>query len=228
MSWVGYWSDPRFESDYIKSSIEHYVARVRGLVPLSAERTVLDYGAGQGYLAEYLASGLRRLHLVEPSSSAIERARARYQRLDNVAFHELAGGEALRRAIAPGSVDLILVNSVFQYVPEADLPELFAAFADVLAPGGVVLVSDVVTPGYSLLRDVVSTFRHYRRWGKTRQFVEHFLLELKLVQKRRGMQVIRHSLEELERVAGKHFTLERRDNPTVCSNRLCVLFKKRV
>jgi SAM-dependent methyltransferase len=61
--------------------------------------------------------------------------------------------------IPAGSLDLIVVNSVLQYLSRADLDGLLATWRGLLKPGGQLLIADVVPPDVGPLTDVLALLR---------------------------------------------------------------------
>ncbi len=108
------------------------------LVPRAAR--VLDVGCGYGRLTSELARrGYRRVVGVDASPEMIRRGRALHPGAD---LRTVGGG------VLPfweGAFDAALVFSVLTCLPsDADLAGLLEEVARVLAPGGIVVVSDLV------------------------------------------------------------------------------------
>ena len=61
--------------------------------------------------------------------------------------------DAAFAALASGSLDVIVIVSVVQYLSREALEEHLAALAPKLAPGGRLVVADVIPPGLSPLAD---------------------------------------------------------------------------
>jgi ubiquinone/menaquinone biosynthesis C-methylase UbiE len=67
--------------------------------------------------------------------------------------------------VAADSIDLVLVNSVIQYLSEAELDVALARFWSVLRPGGALLIGDVISPGTPALRHVTTFLGFAARRG---------------------------------------------------------------
>jgi SAM-dependent methyltransferase len=64
-----------------------------------------------------------------------------------------------------GSLDLIVANSVVQYLSSAELERLLALWRRLLAPGGTLIVADIIPPNAGAVADVVSLLRYAARHG---------------------------------------------------------------
>src|SRR5205807_5254209 len=83
-----------------------------------------------------------------------------------------AGNQRIR-VIAPEDVeklpdrnlDLIVANSVVQYLTAAELDRLLALWRRLLADGGTLIVADVIPPDVGAASDVVALLRYAARHG---------------------------------------------------------------
>lgn len=105
-------------------------------VPAGAR--VLDVGCGNGALLGLLAPRLASGVGVDASAKMIERARARAVGATNLRFAAIDGP---RLPLADGSVDVVISLLSFRYL---DWDPIMQEFARVLAPGGRLLVVDMV------------------------------------------------------------------------------------
>jgi natural product biosynthesis luciferase-like monooxygenase protein len=124
----------------MKEWLDHTVARIAGLSP----RHVLEIGCGTGMILSRLAPACARYVGVDFSPAVLARLRARLARhplphveLVQGAAHEIGG-------IRPGGFDVVVLNSVAQYFPDARyLVDVLRQSMAALAPGGAVFVGDV-------------------------------------------------------------------------------------
>ena len=65
----------------------------------------------------------------------------------------------------PGPFELILVNSVVQYMTASELHDWLKRWRPMLAAGGRVILSDLIPPAHSTLGDIVSLLRFGVRRG---------------------------------------------------------------
>ena len=122
---------------------------------------VLDHGCGEALYAEAVAGRCSRLILCEAAPKICLALAQRLAGLPNVQVIDPVGIEQ----IAPGSLDLIIVNSVLQYLSRAELEALLDAWRVCLAPQGRLVIADVIPPGVSPLTDAVALLRFARRGG---------------------------------------------------------------
>jgi SAM-dependent methyltransferase len=227
MSWVEYWSEPRYGSAYLKRAAQHYAESVQRILPFTPDMAVLDFGAGQGFAAEFLAPRVRELHLTDASESVMQRAAARNARFPNATHTAIANGQSLVGPFAPGSLDVILVNSVLQYLTPEDVVRRFGEFHAILKPHGKVILSDIVTEEHSLWRDLGSVFMLYLRWNMLGAFIRHHILEFSKIGQRASLGLEHHSFSSLEETCKDLWTISKAPNPTTCPSRLCLVLEKR-
>jgi len=68
-------------------------------------------------------------------------------------------------SLESGSVDVLLVCSVLQYVPEDDVPRLIALWQRLLRPGGLLILADITTPRSGPILDALSLLYSGARYG---------------------------------------------------------------
>ena len=121
--------------------IETTVARIQSLQP----KRVLEIGCGTGLLLSRLAPGCERYVATDFSAAAIQHVRkviAGNPRFASVQLHQGLADDCAD--LEPGTFDLVVINSVMQYFPNAEYLTrvLEGAFAAV-APGGRVFAGDL-------------------------------------------------------------------------------------
>jgi SAM-dependent methyltransferase len=114
---------------------------IRALVP-SPAAIVMDYGCGEATAAALVASACGHLTLVEAAPNV--RAALRERFAANPKMSVMNPDEAA--ATAAGSVDMIVLHSVAQYLTGAELDAMMATFRRLLKPTGTFVLGDIVPP----------------------------------------------------------------------------------
>jgi amino acid adenylation domain-containing protein/thioester reductase-like protein len=130
---------PRAEMD---EWVDSTVAAVRSRLSHVREPEILEIGCGTGLLLTELAAGSRRYVGTDFSASALAGLadKVRAAELDRVELH-IADADALPDL---GRFDLVLINSVTQYLPDEQyLDRVLDQALNRVRPGGAVFVGDV-------------------------------------------------------------------------------------
>jgi len=122
---------------------------------------VLDYGCGEALHAARIAASADRLLLAEAGPAVRARLTARFA--DNPAVTVISTDEV--KALPRGVLDMVILHSVSQYLSGDDFARIAALFYDLLAPGGLLLVGDVVPPTASVVNDTAALLRFGWRDG---------------------------------------------------------------
>lgn len=151
MSWRDFWNgdNPIYVSPRHKAL--HYRGIARDIVAQipSADATVLDHGCGEALSADLVAAASGRLWLCESAPNVREKLDAMFRRLGNVAVVSPEGVEAMPEA----SLDLVVANSLIQYLKPDELSALLRLWAAKLKPGGRLVLADVIPPDLGPLSD---------------------------------------------------------------------------
>jgi SAM-dependent methyltransferase len=127
--------------------------RVNALSAPSA--AVLDYGCGEALHAEIVAASARRLILCEAAPhvrTALARRVAGESRIEVRTPGEVA-------TLAKGSLDVIVLHSVAQYLTPDELDALLVVFRRLLAQRGVLILGDIVPPHVAAWTDATALLR---------------------------------------------------------------------
>lgn len=156
-SWIEYWNTdhPIYVNE--RHLALHYRGIAQGIADLvpGEDAHVLDFGCGEALSADLIARKCRRLLLVDSAPTIREKLKARFG--DNRAIHVLAPDEA--KALAAGSLDLVVIHSVAQYLAKPDFAALVADLAGKLKPGGSLIVGDILPEGLSAMTDALALLR---------------------------------------------------------------------
>jgi len=162
--WFRFWSRP----PGIHVGERHLQARYRvtmdnllSTFPDIRGKRVLDYGCGEALDARRLAAAGAEALLYDRSEYFRNRVQSRYARdagirvLDEPSFAALPGG----------SVDLMLVCSVIQYLDARELDLLIDLGKHLLKPGGVLILADILPKSLDTLSDVIDFMSYSARHG---------------------------------------------------------------
>jgi len=127
----------------------------------SPDAVVLDYACGEALSAAQVADACGKLYLAEPAPGVRGRLIARFAPNTKIRVRSL---DDLRK-MAEKSVDLVIMNSVVQYMAPAELDTALETVRRLLKPGGRLIVGDVLRPEVGMIRDVVALLRFAARHG---------------------------------------------------------------
>jgi SAM-dependent methyltransferase len=122
---------------------------------------VLDYGCGEALHADRVAEAAGKLLLAEAGPAMRSRLTARFK--GNARIAVISADDAA--ALPPGSLDMVILHSVSQYLPAPEFDRIAALFHRLLRPGGLLLVGDVVPPSASMVADTLALLRFGWREG---------------------------------------------------------------
>jgi SAM-dependent methyltransferase len=157
LRWIDFWNSETTIYVNERHRAAHYREIAEGIarnVPSKTAR-VLDYGCGRALLADLVANACAHLYLCDGA----ENVRA--------ALTEQFGGRSDVTVIAPddisgipdGSIDLLVVNSVVQYLSMNELRDSLAVWRRKLSPAGTLLLADIIPPGRSALADAAALLK---------------------------------------------------------------------
>jgi ubiquinone/menaquinone biosynthesis C-methylase UbiE len=121
----------------------------------SPDAVVLDYACGEALYAGRVAEACGKLYLAEPAPGVRGRLIARFAPNTKIRVRSL---DDIRK-MAEKSVDLVVMNSVAQYMTPAELDAVFAVVRRLLNPGGRLVLGDIMRPEVGMPRDVLALLR---------------------------------------------------------------------
>ena len=121
----------------------------------SKDAVVLDYACGEALSAGQVADACAKLYLAEPAPGVRGRLIARFAPNTRIRVRSL---DDLRK-MAEKSVDLVVMNSVVQYMTPGELDSAFAVIRRLLKPGGRLILGDILRPEIGMIRDIVALLR---------------------------------------------------------------------
>ena len=166
-SWREFWNadTPIYANRrHLECHYRHIAEDIVGLIDefhAGGQPQVLDYGCGEALSAAHVAQRCGRLTLLESADTVAAALRARHARDANVRV-------VLERemdTITPRSLDLIVANSVVQYLTADELRALLRRWRDLLKPGGRLVLADIIPHTTGALTDAWALLRFAARDG---------------------------------------------------------------
>jgi len=160
--WIAFWNSKH--SIYVNA--RHHQAHYRRIADdlsryVPAGGTVMDYGCGEALAADRTAAAAGRLILAEAAPNVRATLAMRFAGNGKI---EVRSPEQVA-ALPPGTLDLIVMHSVAQYLTPAELDTLLATFHRLLKPGGLLALGDVIPLKVSAVTDALALLRFGARDG---------------------------------------------------------------
>jgi len=121
----------------------------------SPDTVVLDYACGEALSAAKVADACAKLYLAEPAPGVRGRLIARFAPNTKIRVRSL---DDLRK-MDEKSIDLVVMNSVAQYMTQEELDSAFIVIRRLLKPNGRLVVGDILRPEVGMARDVLALLK---------------------------------------------------------------------
>jgi len=131
-----------------------------GYIP-SKDAVVLDYACGEALAAAKVADACSTLFLVEPAPGVRGRLISRFAPNTKIRVRSL---DELKN-MAEKSIDLVVMNSVAQYLTPGELDSAFAVVRRLVKPAGRLVLGDILRPNVGMPADVIALLRFAGRHG---------------------------------------------------------------
>ncbi|MDA9430474.1 class I SAM-dependent methyltransferase [Bradyrhizobium sp. CCBAU 51627] len=118
----------------------------------SPDATVLDYACGEALSAGQVASACGQLILAEPAPGVRGRLIARFAPNTKIRVRSLDDV----RKMQDQSIDLVVMNSVAQYMSAEELDAALLNIRRILKPSGKLVLGDILQPQVGMFRDVAA------------------------------------------------------------------------
>jgi ubiquinone/menaquinone biosynthesis C-methylase UbiE len=120
----------------------------------SPDSVVLDYACGEALSAARVADACAMLYLAEPAPGVRGRLIARFAPNTKIRVRSLEDVRKMDEA-----VDLVVMNSVAQYMTPEELDSAFAVVRRLLKPNGRLVIGDILRPEVGMFRDVLALLK---------------------------------------------------------------------
>ncbi len=142
MSWREFWNGSHSIYVNARHRALHFDLIGKDIVALipSRDAQVLDYGCGEAGSAEAVAARCGQLYLYDTAPSVRDKLRTAYGQAANI---HVLGDEQLD-ILAEHSLDMIVINSVIQYLSHGEFETALRLCHRKLKPTGKLIVGDVI------------------------------------------------------------------------------------
>jgi SAM-dependent methyltransferase len=152
MDWREFWNGEHSIYVNARHKALHYDRIARDLAAYipSPRASVLDYGCGEALSAAALAEKCGTLYLYDAASNVQEKLRGRFASYRNIVVLSSNGLDTIGEA----SLDLIIANSLLQYLRHREFEDLLDVWHRKLRPDGRLVLADVLPPDLDAIADV--------------------------------------------------------------------------
>ena len=166
--WREYWNadnpiyvNERHQQLHCSGIADDLIRLVGELCPAPGTAAVLDFGCGRALEAHRVAAACGRLVLADSASRVLEELRQRFAAHPRVEVWPADGLDGRFGA----EFDLVIVNSVIQYLTPAELDALLVTLRGLLKPNGHLVVADVIPRDTGALTDARALLGFAARGG---------------------------------------------------------------
>jgi SAM-dependent methyltransferase len=152
MSWREFWNSDHSIYVNARHKTLHYDRVARNLAAFipSRDATVLDYGCGEAISAASLAEKCGTLYLFDAAPNVREKLRGRFASYRGIIVLSTDGLDSIGEA----SLDLVIANSLLQYLKHGEFEDLLDIWHAKLKPEGRLVLADVLPPDLDTIADV--------------------------------------------------------------------------
>lgn len=151
MNWRDYWNQdtPIYTSE--RHKLLHYRLIANDIIDFipSPDAVVLDYGCGEALLADKIAARCARLYLSDAAPLVRERLNEQFKGNERITVLSIDDVSS----IPDTSLDLIVVNSLVQYLSLDEFRALLKLMYGKLKADGKLVLGDIIPPDISPLTD---------------------------------------------------------------------------
>jgi ubiquinone/menaquinone biosynthesis C-methylase UbiE len=174
----------------------------------SPDSVVLDYSCGEALSAAKVADACGQLILAEPAPGVRGRLIARFAPNTKIRVRSL---DDVRKMHAQ-SIDLVIMNSVVQYMTPEEFDAALANIRRILKPNGRLVLGDILRPEVGMPTDVLALLRFAAKHGFLKDalkgLISTALSDYRQLRTRVGLQ--RYSEDEIAaKLAAIGFTVSR-------------------
>ena len=199
--WRELWEgvQPGFE-EYFRSEAQDSFTRLSDQIVLEPQMHVLDFGCGFGYLARRIADKVASVSLWDFALNIRHQAFENVKGHERVRFLDLSDDSGLE--LCSDSFDIVLVNSVIQYMTIEEFLRWLKRWYSMLRSGGVIIISDVIPQDSSAIWELMASLHFHARNGHLWRAIHRSVRRLLRYQKtRRRVPLQRYAWSTIEALA---------------------------
>lgn len=162
--WADFWSGDHPIYVNARHAAVHYdriAADLAGLLRDRSRPTVVDWGCGDAFGAPALAKACGELLLYDAVGAVQKRIAARFAGAGGIRVLD----DSAWRSMPEHGVDVIVMNSVAQYLSRAEFEAVLDDFRRRLLNDGAVYLADIIPPDAGMVPDIVSLLATGARHG---------------------------------------------------------------
>jgi SAM-dependent methyltransferase len=145
---------------HLDSHYRHIADDILRVLP-HAQARVLDHGCGEALHARRVADACGALYLCDAAPTLRTRLADRFA--DERKIGVLSPDDV--ETLPEGELDLVVANSLAQYLPPSDLTKLVVLWRRLLKPDGRLILADIITPDQTAVTDATALLRFASRNG---------------------------------------------------------------
>ena len=161
--WIDYYDSTHTIYASKKHRDLHFEVIARDIIGYIASKdaVVLDYSCGEALSAAKVADACGMLILAEPAPGVRGRLIARFAPNTRIRVRSLEDVRKMRDR----SIDLVVMNSVVQYMTADELDNALAVIRRILKPSGRLVLGDILRPEVGMASDVIALLRFAAKHG---------------------------------------------------------------
>ena len=208
-SWATFWQNQAHSFDEVmRVSTSYFARRFIDHFRITPEDTIFDYGCGPGFLADSLAAFKINVTGADINSSFVEQCLKNHPQSCTflITADPKSNESILNNNLDGKKFDYIVLLSISQYLENVEaLEKIIKSLKVYLSDKGKIIVSDVVDPKTSSLRDLIAIKFECIRSGKLIAFARFFfyLVFSNYRHLSRKVKLLRISEEDMHLIAKK-------------------------
>jgi len=211
MDWRAFWNGQHGTYVSDRHRRVHYTRVAEDIVSVlpRPDAALLDFGCGEALFAERVAERCATLYLCDAAPSVRKKLAERHARNARIAVlapQDVAG-------LADADLDLVVTNSVLQYLTADEFTALAALWRRKLKPDGTLVLADILPPDDSVAADIkgllVLAWRHGFLFAALRGLAATFFSDYRKLRSQIGLTRYAEA-DMLARLAALGFTPSRR------------------